>query len=81
MKLPIHQTEPAREAVQRLAHHLEALTMTLPPHEEAILGAVLQAAMDPLDRIRHRAASNLLTVEEARLLGELLAIRDTRPPR
>ncbi len=60
-------------AATSLAARLEALSASLPPHERAILAAMVEAAMPPHDRLAQRAPGDVLDEDELRAFNELLA--------
>ena len=64
---------PNEEAAVSLARRIEEFAATLPVHERAILGAMVEAAMPPLDRLALRAPGDVLDDDELRALNELLA--------
>lgn len=55
-----------------LGRRLEAYAATLTELERAILGAMMNAALPPLDRMRARAPSELLDEAEQGALNALL---------
>jgi hypothetical protein len=64
---------PDEEAATSLAKQLEQFATTLPVGERAILGALVEAAMPPLDRLALRQPGELLGEGELQALNEVLA--------
>jgi hypothetical protein len=67
-------------AAVSLAARLDQLSASLPPHERAILVAMVEAAMPPHDRLAQRAPGDVLDENELRTFNELLA-QGERPQR
>ena len=69
---------PARrfdaDTAASLAPRLEAFAAGLPPGEQAILVAMVQRAMPPLDRMALHEPGEVLNEDELRALNELLAL-------
>jgi len=82
VNLPLNRAKrPGTEAAAGLARHLDAFAATLSPRERAVLGAAVESAMDPLDRMKARDPEDVLSDDELRLFGELLAIGTEGPVR
>ncbi len=62
-------------AVSRLGAALEEFAATLTAREHAILCAIVEQAMPPLERMRRRAPDDLLDESERRILDRLKSER------
>ena len=69
---------PDDEATASFAQRLEDFAATLPPGDRAILGAMVEAAMPPLDRLALRRPGELLSEAELAAFNDVLAQADGR---
>jgi hypothetical protein len=69
---------PDGEAAASLGQRLEEFAATLPPGERAILGAMVEAAMPPLDRLALRKPGELLSETDLAAFNDVLAQADGR---
>ena len=65
-------------SAEAAAAKLESFSRQLEPKERAILAALIEAALPPLEQMRHRPPEEVLTPEELRLLNEVRAESATK---